>query len=172
MRKITILIFAVLGLALLGVFVFFVKPKSSVPSGGAGPIVGFNEFDSTSSALSQSDIPPGPKLTLGTPGGGVVVNNFYRDAVRIVERSYVVLREEAGYNVGYSRVDGRFMITILAAPVGENREAAERALLAVLGIGQSEACRLPVSVTVPVSVDLGLGGKTTGLSFCPPGVYN
>jgi hypothetical protein len=62
------------------------------------------------------------------------------------------------------------VITIEAAPLEANREAAEAALLSSLGVSRQDACKLNVYEGVLASVSDQDSGTAFPMSFCPGAV--
>lgn len=72
------------------------------------------------------------------------------------------------YQISYSKENGSdsFYITINAQPVLQVSQQAESEFVQKLGVSNEEACKLPVSISVPNNVDSRLSGYSFGLSFC------
>ncbi len=96
-------------------------------------------------------------IEIGTPKGTVQVNNFYKTLVDTEEGS-VIMKESAGYEIFYDRSSSQFYIYLATA--SSSQAQAETDLLNILGVGQSDACKLSVSVLRPGQTN------STGLSFC------
>ncbi len=127
--------------------------------------------------ISQTSTPPiAPPPAAGsssgifnitTPEGVVTVKNFYQSAVLVTASgSQALVARTPGYDISYYQPDNSFAISISQKPVMTARAQAEAALLEQLGISQADACKLKVTVGVPISVDPQYAGMDLGLSFC------
>lgn len=130
------------------------------PTGGGGPVAG-----------------PSGTLTYTTAGGSVAVADFRRSpgARSIGSGNYLIEPSAAPgmlkpYQLLFFEYDGSFLISLAAEPLGAVRQEAERDLLSRLGVSESEACGLPIMVTVPSDISGEYAGRDLGLSFCPGGV--
>lgn len=146
-------------------FVFGGSGSSGGPSGPSGSL-GEQSMGNITGGVPSSEIPPGETIVLGSSRGSVTVKNFYKTAIAIIEETEVVLMKNDMFEIDYSKTDSSFTITILKGPVSASRANAEGQLLSILGVAHAAACRLQVSVVVPVSVDAQTGGRSYPLSFC------
>lgn len=110
--------------------------------------------------------PQEEKIILQTKNGGVEVNNFYKNIVETIGDT-VFLKKEPSFNLAYFRPDGTILIALKKKPIFETRKDAEKSLLEIMGINKDAACKLNVSIEVPVSIDENYAGENLGLSFCP-----
>ncbi len=165
-RKIVYFLIAVVIVALLGWL-----GTSFFSNGGDGEkSIGPEE------QLSPADLPSteklvrgvlGEKIALGTSDGIVEVRDFYKDpAVFAIEEEDFMLDIRANYYIAYHRLQSSFEIVIKQSPVESARANAELWLVDYLGITQEDACKLKALVTVPITVDQNLGGRSYPLSFC------
>lgn len=106
--------------------------------------------------------PPAAKITVGD---GVFVDNFKVSATPLPGGDSKLIHED-GYEILYLEKFDSFLISILKQPFEVYRQVAETALLSQLGISQTDACRLDVTITTPAYVDPALGGNNFSLSFC------
>ena len=106
----------------------------------------------------------GDSITLGTPQGGVVVKNFYKTIVD-TEEGFVWIRDNDDYRINYNTADSNFYIDIFSQPFDIARKKAEKDFLDILGVGQSDSCKLKVVEFAPAA-EANLAGKNLGLSFC------
>ncbi len=164
MKRTTPIIIAIILIVSAAAWYFLGKKETQSPAAEppAAP-----QTESTG-GINPAGIPSGETLSLGTPKGTITVKNFYKNAVSIDEEIDVLLRTTAQYTISYSRVDSSFQIVVLAAPVAVNQKSAEADLLSLLGVNQSSACSLKISVIIPLPIDANLGGRIYPLSFCPP----
>lgn len=169
MKKIIIIIAAVLVLGGIGFFVwqsiqgsYSNNGGSSVPTGASGE----QQIGTLAGGVTASEVPAGDSIAIGTASGTVTVKNFYKNAIGIIEGSEVVLAKTGNYEIDYSRADSSFTIMIIKGSVAVAQADAETAMLGMLGVSRADACRLAVSVIVPVSVDAQLGGRSYRSSFC------
>ncbi len=125
------------------------------------------------SAPNPSTLQNGDKVIFQTTKGDVSVNNIFKGKQINTSGQIqpIILSQNSFYQVSYSYDGNFFGISMLKTPVKQYRTAAEEALLNALGISNTDACKLPVSVTVPLSVDPLNGGNVNyGLSFCANGI--
>jgi hypothetical protein len=107
------------------------------------------------------------------PKGTVSVKNFYASNPTVIHGGSVVLKQTDNYLLLYDPNDdipdnqtGRFWVQIAGSPFERWRQLAEKDLLTILGINQSDACKLDVVVGVVYSRGNPLNGKSFPLSFC------
>ncbi|HVY67601.1 MAG TPA: hypothetical protein VHA30_01745 [Patescibacteria group bacterium] len=108
----------------------------------------------------------GPTKNIATQQGTVTVQDYTDHPIASTDDVYVLAQADS-YEVVNLKIDNSFLITLLAEPLNQSRQAAETALLNQLKISQADACKLNVSVTVPQSIDTTYSGQELGLSFCP-----
>lgn len=118
-----------------------------------------------SASISRIVSPPsGSRILIQAKGGGVWVNNFYKNSTAYwPEMDAVLLKKNAGYEVRYYRGDGSFEVALNTRSTAADRTKGEEALFALLGAGKTDLCRLNISVTAPY--DLG-DINSMPLSFC------
>lgn len=97
---------------------------------------------------------------------GVKVENFYRFAKAINAEGDTTIVGNDDYAIFYHPFQERFLISILGSPFPEKRQTAEQEFLEILGINQSDACRLTVSLTTPLSDNPEYAIPVYSLSFC------
>jgi hypothetical protein len=138
-------------------------------------------FDDTPTADPQTKPVPfisvsGEKIIFKTPRGDVSVNNFYKNPqTQVFEQGspgeYAILVNSGQYTMDYRNEDRSFGIVLNDPNLQVARRAAEKYFLEKLGITETQACKLVVSVGVPISVgDGNASGVDYHLSFCPDGV--
>lgn len=181
MKKIILIIIVVLVLAGAGValYAWFTQGGSAgtggiggtggtlptpVPSATpGGPLV-----PPTGNYASSTAFPTSTTIVIGTPQGSVTVKNFYKNASLITpDAQSILIVASPSYNIAYSVPDSSFSIALLSEPLAAARTAAEAAFLNVLGIDQTNACRLTVYEEVPSALSATYAGENLGLSFCP-----
>ena len=173
---IILIIVIIIAAAAIGMM-FFARQQGS-PSGGTvtgsiplgAPTPNGAYSSSTSGAPLQTSSSQGngsSTIAIGTDQGTVTVNNFYNTAAYTTQDGQtVVLQNQADYQIVYNVADSSFIISILAPPLEANRQAAEAAFLAQLGVSQADACKLKVSEGVPIGVSDQYPGVNFPLSFC------
>lgn len=115
-----------------------------------------------------TNFPTSTTVTIGTSQGSVTMNNFYKNPALVVPGGGTILIvTTSSYSLVYTVSDSSFTIALTSEPLAAARTAAEAGLLQALGISRADACRLNVSVYVPVSIDAERAGINFGLSFCP-----
>lgn len=74
--------------------------------------------------------------------------------------------DDRAYAITYFAHDQSFTLTLLKEPIGESRKAGEVELMSILGIRETEACRLRHSVLTPWWVNERYSGYNLDFSFC------
>jgi hypothetical protein len=163
--KASVIIFTVLIIG--GVVVFLVTSKGgqTPPQTGGLP----SSPTSAASPTSYGNIPQGDTVVIQTPKGALSVKNFYKSISGVEpSTSAFVLASGPNYVIWYYRADSSFEIELNQDfSSALEREAADDLLL-VLGIKDSELCKLNVVVAVPY--DRGTGRSAYPLSFCQSGI--
>jgi hypothetical protein len=123
--------------------------------------------NTSSLAVPLVSVPTGDTIAIGTSQGTVVMKNFYKNAAIVsADGSGALINDDHAYNISYSTYDSSFSISLLQTPVAVARTQAEAAFLQNLGISKEDACKLKVTVEVPIGVDPQNAGINLGLSFC------
>lgn len=170
----------VLGLIAIGVTTFIVldpgKPNEPVET-PTGPV-----FPSSTLFPGEADA----TVTVGgNDGGSVEVRDFVHDGetfADVVNPGSYVLAGSAGYcladgtcpegaptdryTITYDGASRSFSVALLTEPLKETRALAEDALMARLGLTESEMCTLDAYVGVPYFVNERFTGTNLGFSFC------
>ncbi|HVO28553.1 MAG TPA: hypothetical protein VMT81_01040 [Candidatus Paceibacterota bacterium] len=168
MRK-TIIIGTVVVIAIAAGALFFVLRGGSSPAGGGGTT---GTLPPVATGTAPFTPPTGATLTIGTPEGGVVMNNFYNTTRQVsADHTAILIEQTSTYNITYYAPDSSFNILIEAAPFETVRAEAEQAFLQALGISQADACKLNVKVGTTIDVDPDYAGVNLGLSFCAAGAF-
>ncbi|MBI4085782.1 MAG: hypothetical protein HY433_00880 [Candidatus Liptonbacteria bacterium] len=142
-------------------------PQENIGNGISAPQQGLlpsAPANSPSITSITDQFPKTPTVKLGTSQGIVEVKNFYNALVDTEEGS-VILKNLDDYVVAYRRDTSIFTIELFSNSQAV-RQAAETELLNILGIGQTDACKLNVTVSVPYSPGNPLNAKSSMLSFC------
>jgi|ERR1051326_690209 hypothetical protein len=165
MKKIIIIIAIILvGMfAALAYVVIFKKPTTTGPD--------TTNTNYSIKPLPSPEIPQGTLITLSTKEGNVTVNNFFKSAVRIIETA-VYLKDNSNYSIIYYSDKNQFMIALYASDSSQAnnfRKQAENNLLNILGISQTNACKLSVDVEIPATYNQSLSNQNYHLSFCSDG---
>jgi hypothetical protein len=132
-------------------------------------------FTSTggSKPATQGQNPPVAVSTdptvFNTAKGTVRTANFTSKPVFRTDTTLVIADTDQ-YQIIYLIREHTFQILISAPPANMSRNLAENALLKILGVSQDDACKLPVAIKIPYSVDQSLAGPEYGLSFCNPNI--
>ena len=176
MRKFLYLIGIVAALGILGYLTFILFFRQGPPQGAANRqiLVQSGLLPSTPLAANESSspsdnnysitdqFPKTPTIKIGTSQGTVEVKNFYLTLVDTEEGSVILKRNDGEYEIAYRRDDSLFRVE-LWSPSAAVRQNAEKDLLQILGVGQSDACKLNVEVTLFRTVQ---DGTSSPLSFC------
>ena len=141
MSKKTIIILSVfLGLAILGLIIYFIIPKKE------------------------------NQLIVKTPNGTISINDPYKlPEGKPLSLNGVNFKENANYSIDYYPQDQGFIIAILNPHIQTARDMAEKDFLETLGITQAAACKLKVTLSIPFAVNENASGMNYRLSFCPNG---
>ena len=167
-------IFAVVAIILVvSAVIFFRSPGAAlniVKNANLGSLPGTSQ-NPTPLVIGKgaTNAPVGDTISLGTPSGVVVVNNFYKNLVDTEEGS-VIFRVGDGYQISYNTSNSNFRISIWKGPLDGVRQAAEKDFVSLVGVNMQDACRLLVYFVIPKDVDLVLSTQKPGLSFCAKGV--
>lgn len=110
----------------------------------------------------------------GADGQPVVVNDFKefeitREDPNNPGQYYLAGGEDNDtlpFTVLYVDANQSFTIALYEEPLSVVREQAEQVLMKLLGIPESEMCRLPYTVLVPIWVSEIYSGRNLGFSFC------
>ena len=117
------------------------------------------------------NLPTGSYLQIGTSKGTVQVNNFYALNPPVVEGNVIVIKDTADYAVTYDPSDSSFWLAITGTPFATAQSEAEQDLLATLGIGKADACKLNVTSGMVYTPGDALDGQSFPLSFCAGGAF-
>lgn len=96
----------------------------------------------------------------------ITVNNFYKEAVKILPNGDVVIADNGKYQMVYFKKGEYFMISVVNSPFEVVREEAEREFLDILGVDKQSVCQLPVNISTPQFANPDFAGETYSLSFC------
>jgi hypothetical protein len=124
-----------------------------------------NNSSVTSTSTDEGPIPQGATFSIQTPSGIVTVNNFYQGQTIDQNEPGVFIVSTSTYSILYLRADSSFEIDLGPTASASDRTAAETAFVAALGINQSQACDLSVTVYEPIDNN-SEEGSVGGLSFC------
>lgn len=169
--KTIIVIVAIVVLIGIGLGIYFVMANMN---GGSNPPPGAatstaTEGNEVTLPASQvlSGLPTSTLLTLGTSNGSVQVNNFYLSNPPVTDGGEtVILASTTSYLITYDTIDSSFWIGIDPDQFSAIRPAAEQALLSVLGVSSTAACKLDVSVGAFYGATSSLNGQSFPPSFC------
>ena len=123
----------------------------------------------------ELDPAPGGVFVPATSGEPIKTNSFTEGAPVLEQPSgtyyYVTYNQnyeplDPAYGIVYGS-DGSFAIGIFQEPLGASRRKAEDKLRSLLGVSDTELCRLTTTVMVPPSVNEAYAARNLGLSFCP-----
>ena len=129
-----------LGLAVLGLIIYFILPKKE------------------------------NQLPVKTPNGTVSINDPYKvPEGKPLSLGGVNFKENNSYSIDYYPEDQGFIVAILSSNIQAARDAAEKDFLETLGVTQAAACKLKVTLSVPFDINENASGINYRLSFCPNG---
>jgi hypothetical protein len=166
---IVVLIVCVVALAALIAWHLSATPGGSSvsTSGNNGTLP--NVTPSPNAATSPSAATSGPQgtsFTIGTPSGSVQVNNFYAANPPFDGDGNLIIVSAADYYIDYTPSNSSFWLAVSGGSFNTVRPEVEAAFLNVLGINQTDACKLNVSEGVTYSSGDPLDGQSFPLSFC------
>ncbi len=95
----------------------------------------------------------------------VWVNNFLKEGKNNKDLFISLIRNE-DYHIFYIPNKQSFTISITGRGFKDLRVKAEEEFLKILGVSQTEACRLNVHITTPSFANPNEAGKIYSLSFC------
>jgi hypothetical protein len=107
--------------------------------------------------------PQGATFQIGTSQGVVTVNNFYTVPV-IVDEEYLIFQNTDQYQINYNTEISQFYIYFSSQPSAALQAQVEGDFLTLLGVSQSDACKLNVGEGYPGN--LPYASQQQGLSFC------
>jgi len=173
----------ILILILLGIFAIILIPIFlALKKPGASPSPnGQNANQQLNPSPTEQPIPsPNPTIQVVFPTApiinpndssitisGVQMNNFTKTSTQMnQEGDLSIANVSNSYQIVYLAHFQEFLITINGSPFEAQRQAAEAAFLQSLGISQTDACKLPVSITTPRYANPDQAGTQYPLSFC------
>jgi hypothetical protein len=106
--------------------------------------------------------------TITTQQGTVTATNFTAKAPYTYTGG-ATLESAVGYAISYDSVNKVFNIVITKSPVSKYRPIAEAKFLSDLGVSQTDACKLDVTLTTTYDAAPSLFNQNFGLSFCSNG---
>lgn len=122
------------------------------------------------SVIANPTIPTSPPTPVPQVGdiivSGIAVNDFYKDAKRVLNNGDVLIRETEDYQIAYLKQYESFKITLLSPEFETARSKAEDAFIKALAIDEPNACRLTVEINTPEFVGGNYKGMVFPLSFC------
>ncbi|KND50806.1 MAG: hypothetical protein AB202_00160 [Parcubacteria bacterium C7867-007] len=176
MKKTLVISSVVVVVALVAMGVFLVMTNSSNPSGIA---TSTNPFGNPGLGGGQGTTTMSEIISIKNRDGEIrTVPDFTKDHPSIEQTSgtyYYVTQNEQNeemypdFSIVYGS-DSSLSIGIFAEPLGASRLHAEQVLKKLLGLSNSELCKLDVAVMVPVDVSETYAARDLGLSFCPGAV--
>lgn len=125
------------------------------------------EKDNKYSLLPIEELSKKSKLSLQTEEETVDINNVYKDPIRRLSKNGVEFVKKENYVMDFYPEDEGFIISIGNPDIFSALKEAESEFLNKLGVTEEQACKLKVSITIPVSVSEKYGGGVYGFSFCP-----
>lgn len=129
------------------------QPTNALPVLGPDPQADFDNFLRIQEER-RAQAPQSERITVQGPGGNVSVKNFYKDSFFVLGTDRVTLEQGPGYTLSFDRSTQEFIILDYALSTEEYltiRPRSEAALLTILDISASEACRLAISHLIPSS---------------------
>lgn len=154
-------------LIVIGILLYFIFFWGSANNGNGSGSASTNAAPVTSVTQAYPNAPTGQYLSIGTSGGTVQVNNFYgASGTQIGDDGVLVIKQTPDYWFTYDPSDSSFWIAVSSTPFAAIRQIAEQDFLMTLGVSETDACKLDVSVGVPYSPGNPMDGQSIPLSFC------
>jgi hypothetical protein len=100
---------------------------------------------------------------------GIKINNIYQDPIEITPGAVTITRTTDLATYFYNEDGNKFTITLNEGTIDDflqKKPLAEQEFLNILGVSQSDACKLNVQVLNGGSFDPELQGKSFPLNFC------
>lgn len=168
MTKANILIIGLSLVAIILVIVAITKsgmsPLQQTATQTPTPIApGASQFNNITPTKKMFPFPTGNTTIID----GVTTNNFYKASTVFNTEGDLEVGNADSYRIVYLPGSKQFLITIIGHGFDQNRQAAEQAFLNALGISQTAACQLNVTVQTTSSANPDQAGQSYGLSFCP-----
>jgi len=113
--------------------------------------------------------PETERFDIKTNAGVVSIVNVYKKSVGDGGFNGTIFKDNDLYFMAYYPSPEGFIISIRSANAEKIRMVAEKDFIETLKISKTDACKLNVSLSVPMSIDENLAGQDFGLSFCPNG---
>ncbi|MFA5870528.1 MAG: hypothetical protein WC842_01395 [Candidatus Paceibacterota bacterium] len=113
--------------------------------------------------------PETDRFDIKTNTGIVSVVNVYKKSVGDGGFNGTIFKDNDLYFIAYYPSPEGFIISIRSTNTEKVRLTAEGDFIETLKISKTDACKLNVSLSVPMSIDENLSGQDFGLSFCPNG---
>lgn len=167
-RLILIIVLGITVILVAAIFIFFYSESKNNQSKITTPVI-----NSKSTAPNPQDLQNGDYVIFQTPTGSVSIKNIFKEVIVNANGATqpIILNQNEFYTVSYNFEGNYFGIVLNQKPVAQYRPLAEQDLLDSLGISKQDSCKLPVTETVPLSVDDQNGGNINyGLSYCPNGL--
>ena len=155
---------------LLLVIIYLLTDRKTIepPDGLIQPT--FSPTEIIITPISADILPTAPPTPVPEEGDmiitGIAVNDFTKDADKILLNGDVVIKEMETYQIVYLNKYQSFIISVLDSDFERALAAAERDFLAILGIDEPNACRLTVQVSSPAFAQNEYAGVSFPLSFC------
>lgn len=175
-----LIIYVIVGLLVIGLGVFIIFKTGILSSGNMdnNNALSTGQLPNTATSSAQSNQTPVPAVTdfpnapqgatfqIGTSKGLITINNFYTFPL-IVDEEFLILQNNDQYQINYNTEINQFYIYFSVGPSSTFRNETETAFLNLLGISESDACKLNVAEGYPGN--LPSAPQQQGLSFCSAG---
>jgi hypothetical protein len=159
-NRIKIIIAIIVIILVAGVIIFwFLRSSQSASQITTSGNAGSETSVPISGAPASLQVPTSSIIQMEGAGGTVMVNNFYKNVIAY-EDEFLILAQTSDYEITYDTVQNQFYIEVFGTS-DASRSAGEQNLLSILGVSQSDACRLNV----------GESGDESGFSFCGGGAF-
>lgn len=167
MNKFRIVILGVVALILAVVIIGFTlhfraATDFATASGG-------NDTSHPVAGILPTSVPAGDTISIGTSKGAVQVKNFYKNSLAW-EDQYIIIAQNSQYEITYDTTASQFFLYIPNSPSDAVRSEYETALLNLLGVSKTDACKL--NILEGFSASSPYGTKPMNLSICASAVFS
>ncbi len=146
-------------------------PPSLGTSSASGSVVSISDYVGTAAQIFGS-VPTSTTLAIGTTRGTVTVNNFYTTSTPVNESGDLIIKQTPEYLVTYTPSNGSFWLAITGTPFSTWQSAAEKDILVILGINETDACKLNITSGVIYNPGDQNNSKSFPLSFCASSTFS
>jgi hypothetical protein len=159
-KKTKLLLIAALAFLFFALVFYFIvfKKNQTAPQTSTSP---------QPTSVFPAPSPDEPKMVISTQQGSAIINNIYQNPLENLSGNGISFKDTEDYYMAYYPQNQGFLIVLQNSDIKSAREKAERDFLQILGVDETTACNLDVSITIPYEISPQAAGGVYGLSFCP-----